>query len=85
MVRKPLIVMTPKSLLRHPRVVSTLDELANGRFERIIGDTITDRSVSFIPPPGEISVRVPYELVQDVEVSATGSPGSMIGLVTSEA
>ena len=40
--------------------------------------TITDRSVSFIPPPGEISVRVPYELVQDVEVSATGSPGSMI-------
>ena len=40
--------------------------------------TITDRSVSFIPPPGAISVRVPYELVQDVEVSATGSPGSMI-------
>jgi 2-oxoglutarate dehydrogenase E1 component len=42
--RKPLVVFTPKSLLRHPRVVSTLDELANGRFERIIGDTITDRS-----------------------------------------
>jgi len=40
--------------------------------------TITDRSVSFIPPPGAISVRIPYELVQDVEVSAAGGPRSMI-------
>jgi 2-oxoglutarate dehydrogenase E1 component len=37
--RKPLIVMSPKSLLRHPKVVSTLDELANGTFQRIIPDT----------------------------------------------
>ena len=29
--RKPLVVMTPKSLLRHKLAVSTLDELANGR------------------------------------------------------
>src|SRR5207244_12275889 len=29
--RKPLIVMTPKSLLRHPRVISSLDEFATGR------------------------------------------------------
>ncbi|HVT29724.1 MAG TPA: 2-oxoglutarate dehydrogenase E1 component, partial [Lacipirellulaceae bacterium] len=37
--RKPLIILTPKSLLRHPRVTSTLDELASGRFCRILGDT----------------------------------------------
>ncbi len=37
--RKPLIVMTPKSLLRHPRVISTLDELADGSFQRVIRDT----------------------------------------------
>ena len=37
-VRKPLIVMTPKSLLRHKLAVSSLDELADGRFQRIIGD-----------------------------------------------
>jgi 2-oxoglutarate dehydrogenase E1 component len=36
--RKPLVVMTPKSLLRHPKVVSTLDECAQGRFERMIPD-----------------------------------------------
>ena len=29
-LRKPLVVMTPKSLLRHPKVVSTVDELASG-------------------------------------------------------
>jgi 2-oxoglutarate dehydrogenase E1 component len=39
--RKPLIVMTPKSLLRHPRVTSSLDDFATGRFERILGDTNT--------------------------------------------
>ena len=34
--RKPLIVMTPKSLLRHKMSVSPLDELSTGRFELII-------------------------------------------------
>jgi 2-oxoglutarate dehydrogenase E1 component len=36
--RKPLIVMTPKSLLRHPRVISSLDDFAVSRFERILPD-----------------------------------------------
>jgi 2-oxoglutarate dehydrogenase E1 component len=35
-VAKPLIVMTPKSLLRHPAVVATADELAEGRFQELI-------------------------------------------------
>jgi 2-oxoglutarate dehydrogenase E1 component len=37
--RKPLIVMTPKSLLRNPRVVSNLNDFATGRFERILPDS----------------------------------------------
>jgi len=36
--RKPLIVFTPKSLLRHPKVVSTVDEFANGGFQMLIDD-----------------------------------------------
>ncbi len=36
--RKPLIVFTPKSLLRHPKVVSTKEEIANGSFQMLIDD-----------------------------------------------
>ena len=35
---KPLVVMTPKSLLRHREAVSRLDEFARGRFETVIGE-----------------------------------------------
>jgi 2-oxoglutarate dehydrogenase E1 component len=36
--RKPLVVMSPKSLLRHPRAISPLDELVQGRFRAVIAD-----------------------------------------------
>lgn len=37
-IRKPLVVMSPKSLLRHPDCVSSLDDLAKGAFHRVIPD-----------------------------------------------
>ncbi|MFG0261637.1 MAG: hypothetical protein ACF788_04530 [Novipirellula sp. JB048] len=36
--RKPLILLSPKSLLRHPLVVSPLEEVAGGQFHKILGD-----------------------------------------------
>lgn len=42
--RKPLIVLTPKSLLRHPNVVSDRKELAEGKFHRVLRDTEVDSS-----------------------------------------
>jgi 2-oxoglutarate dehydrogenase E1 component len=36
--KKPLVVMSPKSLLRNPATVSTLDELTAGHFQEIIDD-----------------------------------------------
>ncbi|MFI5181709.1 MAG: multifunctional oxoglutarate decarboxylase/oxoglutarate dehydrogenase thiamine pyrophosphate-binding subunit/dihydrolipoyllysine-residue succinyltransferase subunit [Thermoanaerobaculia bacterium] len=36
--RKPLVLMAPKSLLRHPKVVSTLDDLADGTFHPLLDD-----------------------------------------------
>ncbi|MEH6517671.1 MAG: 2-oxoglutarate dehydrogenase E1 component [Halioglobus sp.] len=38
-LRKPLVVMTPKSLLRHKEAVSSLEDLANGRFQNVIDET----------------------------------------------
>ena len=41
-IRLPLIVFTPKSLLRHPKCVSKMDELAKGRFREVIDDNNVD-------------------------------------------
>jgi 2-oxoglutarate dehydrogenase E1 component len=36
--RKPLVVFTPKSLLRHPKCISSIDEMAKGSFQEVIDD-----------------------------------------------
>jgi len=41
--RKPLIVFTPKSLLRHPLVISTQDDLANGHFHETFDDNTVNK------------------------------------------
>ncbi len=43
--RKPLVVFTPKSLLRHPKAVSSISTLATGRFEEVIDDNIAPEKV----------------------------------------
>jgi 2-oxoglutarate dehydrogenase E1 component len=41
--RKPLIVFTPKSLLRNPQCVSPMEEFTNGRFQRVIPDARVEK------------------------------------------
>ncbi|MBI3849332.1 MAG: 2-oxoglutarate dehydrogenase E1 component [Verrucomicrobia bacterium] len=43
--RKPLVVLTPKSLLRHPKVASTIEDCAQGRFRRVLPDDSKPRDV----------------------------------------
>jgi 2-oxoglutarate dehydrogenase E1 component len=44
--RKPLIVTTPKSLLRHPMAVSKVEDLTSGRFEPVLHDVATSDEVT---------------------------------------
>lgn len=62
--RKPLIVMTPKSLLRHRLSVSTLGELAEGSFRNLIPDADADQAVERIVL---CAGKVYYELLEERE------------------
>ena len=63
--RKPLIVMTPKSLLRLPEASSTLEELTQGRFQHIILDEVKDKSK--IKTLLLMSGKVYYEILKEKE------------------
>ncbi|MAD97394.1 MAG: 2-oxoglutarate dehydrogenase E1 component [Flavobacteriaceae bacterium] len=43
--RKPLVVFTPKSLLRHPKVINPIEDLATGKFQEVIDDTVNPKGV----------------------------------------
>ena len=66
-LRKPMIVMSPKSLLRHPKAVSTLDELAHGRFQPVIGDAEEQVDPSKVRKILLTSGKVYYELLAERE------------------
>jgi len=63
-MRRPLVVMTPKSLLRHPLCTSTLEELANGKFENVIGEIDDNIEPSGVKRVVFCSGKVYYELLQ---------------------
>ncbi|RUL66154.1 2-oxoglutarate dehydrogenase E1 component [Dyella dinghuensis] len=65
-VRKPLIVMTPKSLLRHKLAVSTLDELANGSFQLVIGEH-RDLPAKKVKRVVLCAGKVYYDLLEDAD------------------
>ena len=64
--RKPLVIMTPKSLLRHPRATSSIDEMAKGTFKEVLNDP-------FISDPKKVekivfvSGKLYYELLEERE------------------
>lgn len=62
--RKPLVVMSPKSLLRHPKAVSTLEELAQDSFQEIIVDKADTKKINTAV---FVSGKLYYELLQEKE------------------
>ena len=67
-LRKPLIVMAPKSLLRHRLAVSTLEELSAGQFHPVIGDT-EQPDKSQVTRLVMCSGRVYYDLLEQRKVA----------------
>ncbi|HLR78215.1 MAG TPA: 2-oxoglutarate dehydrogenase E1 component, partial [Burkholderiaceae bacterium] len=62
--RKPLVLMTPKSLLRHKGATSPLSDLANGQFLTVIGETDDAIQAEKVKRVLVCSGRVYYDLVQ---------------------
>jgi 2-oxoglutarate dehydrogenase E1 component len=66
--RKPLVVMTPKSLLRHKLAVSTLDELANGEFQKLIPASNVGTKAADLKKVRRVVVcggKVYYDLIEE--------------------
>ena len=63
--RKPLIVMTPKSMLRHKLSVSTMDDLATGAFQRLIPDTTATVEAKKVKRVIACSGKVYYDLLEE--------------------
>ncbi|MGJ8691235.1 MAG: 2-oxoglutarate dehydrogenase E1 component [Thalassotalea sp.] len=62
-MRRPLVVMSPKSLLRHPLAVSSLDELASGVYHNVIGE-VDELNAKDVERVVFCSGKVYYELLE---------------------
>jgi 2-oxoglutarate dehydrogenase E1 component len=76
--RKPLVVMTPKKLLRYPKAVSTLQEMAKGNFEELIDDAaVKAKDVNTVVL---CSGKVYYDILEQKEKRQTGADMAVIRL-----
>ncbi|THF83974.1 2-oxoglutarate dehydrogenase E1 component [Deinococcus sp. KSM4-11] len=72
--RKPLIVMTPKSLLRNKQAMSPLSELTDGRFCEVIGDPEVTQARRVVISSGKLH----WELVEAREANRDGYQGTAL-------
>jgi len=62
--RKPLIVFTPKSLLRHPKAVSMVEEFSSGSFQTVIDDIVDTSKVKMLV---FVTGKFYYDLLEESE------------------
>jgi 2-oxoglutarate dehydrogenase E1 component len=68
--RKPLVVFTPKKLLRYNKAVSTVDELATGKFQEVIDDTsVKAKDVDTVV---FVSGKFYYDIIEEKEKLGVG-------------
>ncbi|HWQ13162.1 MAG TPA: 2-oxoglutarate dehydrogenase E1 component [Roseiflexaceae bacterium] len=76
---RPLVVMTPKSLLRHPRAGSSLADLAEGRFQRVIDDPMARKRADEVTRLVLCSGKVYVDVL--AAQGAGGTPGVAVARV----
>ncbi|MBL4585370.1 MAG: 2-oxoglutarate dehydrogenase E1 component [Pseudomonadales bacterium] len=62
-LRKPLIIMSPKSLLRHKQAISTLEDLSDGSFQPVIADALELSEADKVKRVVLCSGKVYYDLI----------------------
>ncbi|WP_165795203.1 2-oxoglutarate dehydrogenase E1 component [Deinococcus koreensis] len=72
--RKPLIVMTPKSLLRNKQAMSPLNELSGGRFQEVIGDPEVQKARRVVISSGKLH----WELAEARDADRDGYAGTAL-------
>jgi 2-oxoglutarate decarboxylase len=72
--QRPLVLMTPKSLLRHPLATSTLEELANGGFHPVMDDAAFKGKPESAARVVLCSGKLYYELLADAEKLGENRP-----------
>ena len=65
--RKPLVIFTPKSLLRHPKCVSTLEDLSKGGLQEVIDDSMV--KASDVEVVALCQGKIYYELLAEREAN----------------
>jgi 2-oxoglutarate dehydrogenase E1 component len=76
--RKPLIVFTPKKLLRYPKAISTIDELAKGSFQEVMDDpTVDAKKVKTI---ALCSGKIYYDVLEQKEAQGKGEHVALVRL-----
>ncbi|MBU6374963.1 MAG: 2-oxoglutarate dehydrogenase E1 component [Bdellovibrionales bacterium] len=63
--RKPMIIMSPKSLLRHPMAISSLEEFTQGGFQEVMNDPSAASSAAQVERVVLCSGKVYYDLLAE--------------------
>ncbi|MEN8929274.1 MAG: 2-oxoglutarate dehydrogenase E1 component [Flavobacteriales bacterium] len=76
--RKPLIAFTPKKLLRYPKAISTMDEIAKGSFQEVMDDpSIKQKDVKVV---ALCSGKIYYDILEQKEEQGIGNQVALVRL-----